>query len=215
MNEFALSLLLLGALSSGTQLPFWMSANQFGLMPEGSGGLALVRAGTQYDASKDFQWKWGMSVGANMEKTADFNLMVDELYGSVKWKVLSLDVGMKRFDLDFYGAGTPTLGSISATGGHIVWSGNARTMPGYLLTVEPFPVPFTNKVFWLEGAYGDFKTLDNRYVKDALIHRTKIFLMIKPHSRLDIQLGLDHVAMWGGTIPNIGKMPVSGILVTK
>lgn len=221
MNDFALSLLLLGALSSGTQLPFWMSANQFGLMPEGSGGLALVRAGTQYDASKEFQWKWGMSVGANYDsrcpvepgmtdaKTADFNLMVDELYGSVKWKVLSLDVGMKRFDLDFYGAGTPTLGSMSATGGHLVWSGNARTMPGYLLTVEPFPVPFTNKVFWLEGAYGDFRTLDNRYVQGALIHRTKFMMIFKVSPRLDVRLGLDHIAMWGGTSPQDGAMPIT------
>lgn len=36
MNDFALSLLLLGALSTGTQLPFWAGANQFDLMLEGS-----------------------------------------------------------------------------------------------------------------------------------------------------------------------------------
>ena len=36
MNDFALFLLLLGALSTGTQLPFWAGANQFGLMLEGS-----------------------------------------------------------------------------------------------------------------------------------------------------------------------------------
>ena len=110
MNEFALSLLLLGALSSGGQLPFWMSTNQFGLMPEGSGALALVQAGTQYDAAKEFQWKWGVSLAGMTNNTADFNLMVDELYASAKWKVFRLDAGMKRFDLDFYGAGTPTMG---------------------------------------------------------------------------------------------------------
>ena len=33
MNYFALSLLLLDALSTGRHLPFWTGANQFGLMP--------------------------------------------------------------------------------------------------------------------------------------------------------------------------------------
>ena len=47
MNEFALSLLLLGALSTGGRLPFWSTAGQWGLMPEGSGALALGQAGTQ------------------------------------------------------------------------------------------------------------------------------------------------------------------------
>ena len=221
MNDFALSLLLLGAVSTGTQLPFWAGANQFGLMPEGSGGLALLRAGTEYDATKDFQWKWGVSLagqydsrcpvtpGMTEEKTADFSAMVDELYASARWKALRLDAGMKHVDIDFMGAGMPSLGSMSTTGGHIVWSGNARTMPGYLITMDPVAVPFTHQVLWAHGAFGDYKTLDNRYVSGALIHRTKFFLLFKVHPRLDIHLGLDHVAMWGGTHPTYGKMPVT------
>ena len=215
MNDFALSLLLLGALSTGTQLPFWAGANQFGLMPEGSGGLALLRAGTEYDATKEFQWKWGVSLAGQYdsrvvpEKTTDFSAMVDELYASARWKALRFDAGMKHVDIDFLGAGMPSLGSMSTTGGHIIWSGNARTLPGYLITLDPVAVPFTHQVLWVHGAFGDFKPLDNRYVEGTLIHRTKIFLMIKPHSRLDIQLGLDHVALWGGTSPAYGKMPIT------
>ena len=235
MNDFALSLLLLGVLSSGGQLPFWMSTNQFGLMPEGSGVLALVQAGTQYDVTKEFQWKWGVSLAGNYDRspirsgmtswgsgmtygglgmtqneqgTADFNLMVDELYASAKWKVFRLDAGMKRFDLDFYGAGTPTLGSMSTTGGHFCWSGNARTMPGYLITVDPFPLG-KRKIVWLHGSFGDFKTLDDRFVKGALVHRTKAFVLFRMSPRLDFHFGLDHIATWGGTSPLYGEMPVT------
>ena len=213
--DFALSILLLGALSSGTQLPFWAGANQFGLMPEGSGGLALLRAGTEYDATKEFQWKWGVSLAGQYdsrnvpEKTADFSAMVDELYASARWKVFTLDAGMKHVDIDFLGAGMPALGSMSTTGGHILWSGNTRTMPGYLITLDPVAVPFTHQVLWIHGAFGDYKTLDNRYVSGALIHRTKLFLLLKPVPQLDIQLGLDHIAMWGGTSPDYGKMPIT------
>ena len=215
MNDFALSLLLLGALSTGTQLPFWAGANQFGLMPEGSGGLALLRAGTEYDATKEFQWKWGASLAGQYdsrivpEKTADFSAMVDELYASVRWKALRLDAGMKHVDIDFLGAGMPSLGSMSTTGGHIIWSGNARTMPGYLITLDPVAVPFTHQVLWIHGAFGDYKTLDNRYMSGALIHRTKLFLMFKVHPQLDFQLGLDHVAIWGGSNPKYSPMPIT------
>ena len=213
MNDFALSLLLLGALSSGGQLPFWMTTNQFGLLPEHNGGLAVVQAGTQFDASKEFQWKWGVSLAGNYdripEQTADFQLMVDELYGSARWKVFTVDVGMKRVNTDFLGAGLPTLGSMSTTGGHITWSGNARTMPGYLITLDPVPVPFTKKVFWIYGAFGDFKTLDNRFVQGALVHRTQYMMLFKITPRLDFHLGLDHVALWGGTSPIDGKMPIT------
>ena len=221
MHDFALSLFLLGALSSGSQLPFWAGANRFGLMPEGSGGLAVLRAGTEYYAAKDLQWKWGVSLagrydsrspvnpGMTEEGTADFSAMVDELYASVRWKVFTLDAGMKHVDIDFLGAGMPSLGSMSTTGGHVAWSGNARTMPGYLITMDPVAVPFTRQVFWIHGAVGDYKTLDNRYVPGALVHRAKLFGLLKLTPRFDLQFGLDHVAMWGGTSPVYGKMPVT------
>lgn len=215
MNDIFLSFLLLGALSSSDILPFWIGTNQYGLLPEGSGGLALLRTGAEYDVTKDFQWKWGFSLAGQynsrdyQENTADFSVIIDELYASTRWKVFTLDVGMKHVDIDFLGAGMQTLGSMSITGGHIVWAGNARTMPGYLITMDPVAVPFTHQVFWIHGACGDYKTLDNRYVQDALVHRTKFFLMFKVHPCLDIHLGLDHVAIWGGKHPKYGAMPIS------
>ena len=215
MNDFVLSLLLLGAFSSGSSLPFWMTSNQFGLMPEHNGALALVQAVTQYDASKDFQWKWGTSLAAQYDGgpvmpdgTADFGLMVDELYGSLKWKVFSLDVGMKHDPLDFYGA-SRTLGSLSTTGGHVASSGNARTMPGYRINMDPVPIPLTRKHVWLYGSYGDFATLDNRYVKGALVHRTMFMFRFDILPRLSFHLGLDHYGIWAGDSPLYGEMPVT------
>lgn len=217
MNDFVLSLLLTGALSTGGSLPFWMTANQYGLMPENNGGLAVLQAHTQYDTTKDFQWRWGVTMAANYDsgtqaaaaatgKTAFFNTMLDELYASAKWKKISLDAGMKRFDIDFYGAGTPSLGSMSTTGGHIVWSGNARSMPGYLLNLDPVPLPWTNHKVWLYGSFGDYKTLDDRYVQGALMHRTKVFLKFNITDRLDFHFGLDHYALWAGKYEN-AEMP--------
>lgn len=215
MNDFILSLMLMGAISTGESLPFWMTSNQFGLMPEHKGALALVQAGTQYDSTKVFQWKWGTSFAAQYDSgpvapkgTADFGLMVDELYGSIKWNVFSLDVGMKHDPLDFLGASS-RLGSLSTTGGHVVASGNARTMPGYWINLDPVPLPLTKKYVWFYGNYGDFITLDNRYVKGTLVHRMKFAFRFDFSARLSFHFGLDHYALWGGDSPQYGKMPIT------
>lgn len=214
MNDFFLTLLLMGALSSENSLPFWMTSGQYGLMPETSGALALVRMGTEYDSSHALQWRWGASLAANYGSTAilseakDLHPLVDELYTSLKWKSLSFDLGMKRFGLDYYGAGTPTLGSLSSTGGHILQSGNSRSMPGYTARLDPVPIPFTGGRVKFFGAYGDYKTLDNRYMKGALVHRIMAGLDIRITERLDFHGELDHYALWGGKSESV-QMPVT------
>lgn len=222
---------MMGALASGDgQLPFWMTANQYGLMPQYSGGLAMVSARSQFDPSKEFQYRFGASVAGNYSsglgaassnsrpvvsgqslvsgQTADFQAMVDELYGSVRWKVLTLDAGIKHRENDFTGADA-SLGSLSVTGGHIIESGNSRSLPGYLVTLDPVGVPFTGQRLQLYGAYGDYWTIDQRYVKGALVHRMRAGLAwhITPKFRFD--LSLDHYALWGGDSPEYGKMKVN------
>ncbi|MBQ6557513.1 MAG: hypothetical protein IJL86_08215, partial [Bacteroidales bacterium] len=64
MNDFVVSLMLLGALGTQTDaLPFWATANQYGILPESNGKMALLRAGTSFDESKTLQWRWGASLG--------------------------------------------------------------------------------------------------------------------------------------------------------
>ena len=110
MNDFFVSLLLLGALSSSGNLPYWATAGQYGLMPETSGSLACVQAGMPFDESKTFQWRWGASLSANLYDDASapssspLHPMVDELYASARWKALTLDVGSKRRTLEFLAA---------------------------------------------------------------------------------------------------------------
>ena len=217
----------MGALSSGGSLPFWMYSNQFGLMPESSGALAVASIRTDYDPSKTLQWRWGASLAANRGSTPLTNrvegrslsgvegsgvegptLFPSELYGSLKWKALSLDLGIKHPDLDYFGAGTPTLGSLSTTGGHMLWSGNSRSIPGYTANLAPVPVPFTKGNVRVFGSWGDYRTFDNRYMKGALLHRLRAGLDIKLAQRLDFVFELDHYALWGGEGGGI-SMPIN------
>lgn len=211
MNDLLLSLMLLGGAGSvDGQLPWWATTNQFGIMPESNGALALVQASTQFDPDKELQWRWGASLGADYEAQYPdtYNIFVDELYGSLKWKVLTLDAGPKRREMDFLGA-DPTLGSLSVTGGHVIESGNARTMPGYNISHDPVPIPWTDEKLRVWGQWGDYWTMDQRYVQDALVHRVKLGLNwdITPH--LTFGLSLDHYAMWGGHHPKVDDMAVN------
>jgi hypothetical protein len=216
MNDFFFSLMLLGALSGGAgqPMPFWATANQWGLMPVNQGALAVVQARTEFDAARTLQLRWGASLAANgyaddLDPGSNpYHVMADELYGSLRWKVLTLDVGMKHRELDFYGADA-RLGSLSTTGGHVAESGNARAMPGYLLTLDPVAVPLTGRHVWLYGAYGDYKPLGIRYVEDPLVHRTRIGFRFDIGSRLRLNFLLDHYAIWGGNIPDRGPMQVT------
>lgn len=214
MSDFFLSLMLLGALSSSGSLPYWATAGQYGLMPESSGALTRVQFGQGFDAERTFQWRWGASLAASRyaddrdPASSPYHPMVDELYGSVRWKALTLDLGQKRRVMDFL-APDPVLGSLSVTGGHLMESGNARSMPGWQLTLDPVAVPLTGRQLWLYGAFGDFRTMDRRYVPGALVHRTQVGLRGDIGSRLSVHLALDHFAMWGGVHPDHAAMPVS------
>ncbi len=201
-------------MSSSGQLPFWATAGQWGLMPEYNGGIALVQAHKPFDNSKTFQWEWGASLAMNGYNnpldpgSTPIHPMVDELFASAKWKVFRLDVGQKRRELDFWGADR-SLGSLSVTGGHVVESGNARTMPGWFGALEPIAIPFTGRHLYVYGGIGDYKTLDNRYIKNTLVHRTQVGLRGDIGDRLSLHIMLDHIAMWAGDLPEGNKMPVN------
>lgn len=199
MNDFFFTLMMLVALSGDAGLPFWAHTGQYGRMPDASGALILAQAQTQFDTSRDFQWRWGAGVATNGPSSG----FVDQCYLSARWKVFTLDVGMKHRDLDFVGA-SPSLGSLSVTGGRLVESGNTRAMPGYRLYLAPLTVPFTKGHLALYGSFGDYKTLDTRYVEGALVHRMEAFVLARFGPHFELHFGLDHYALWGG-----GNMPLT------
>ena len=214
MNDFVFSLMLLGALSSGGALPFWAVSNQNGIMPQNDGGLALVRAEKPFDESKTFQWQAGASLAASYvpvgngdQESSPFHPMVDELYAGIRWKVLRLDAGMMHRDREFLGA-APALGSLSVTEGHLIESNNARTMPGYKLVLEPWAVPFTGGHLLLDGIWGDYKTIDDRFVKGALVHRLRGRITYDTCKHFFVSLGLDHYALWGGQPSDSKYIPI-------
>lgn len=196
-------------------MPFWMVSNQGGIMPEVNGAHALLQAYKPFDESKTFQWHTGLSLAANWQPNDPLNPassplhgMIDELYAGARWNVLRADIGMMRREREFLGADS-MLGSLSVNEGHIVESNNARTMPGYKLTLEPWAIPFTGKHLLISGVWGDAMTLDPRYMQGALTHTIRGYLTFDSLRHFYIRIGLDHYALWGGTSPDGRSMKLS------
>jgi len=204
MYDFIAYVMMMGSLSTGTNLPFWASANQFGIYPDSNGGLMQVYLGTSFNPEKAFHYRWGASFAARVDhsingQSPDKIFPIDQLFGSIGWKCLTLDLGMKHRNRDFLGA-SPDLGSLSTTSGHLTWSGNARSMPGYNLILEKVAFPWTNKHLWFWGNFGDYATLGENYSKHALVHSMGLFFKVYFDSdyRFSFTGGLDHYAVWGG-----------------
>ena len=204
MNDWIVSLLLLGALSSqGDSMPFWEGANRFGVMPDGNGGLALMQLQKGFDESKTFQWRFGASAGMRTDPVEYKDFLIDELYGSLRWKKLRLDAGLWHPEQKFLAADSH-LGTLSLTGGHSIMTGNARPMPGYSFNVEPVNIPFTDGHLQFFGSFGDYFTMGPRYVTGSMVHNTGLFLKLHIGEHITLTGGADNYTVWGGTSPTHG-----------
>lgn len=209
LKEFFISLLLSGTLSTNAgTAPFWSTAGEYDVNPRSSGASSLLRMGMGYDESKTLQWRWGASLGVGTDRFNRVRPLPDEAYAGIRWKCLSLDVGLRRRERDFMAVGE-CLGSISTTAGNIAWSCNASTVPGYELQLHPWAVPGLDGRLRLSGRFADYWTIDNRYVRNALIHNTAFSISGDITPWWTLTLALDHYAVWGGVHPIYGRMSTS------
>ena len=184
-------------MSGSGDMPFWAYSNQYDLMPRTSGYTAMFDAGMPYQGGGALQWHWKASAVLRSDEYDRSTFFPDELYAGLKWKNLALDLGLKHIERDFL-ANTHTLGTISVTGGNIVMSGNARSMPGYRITLSPLDVPFTAGHLQIKGAFADYLMTDNRVEGRTLTHNTQLYL-IGCFGKVRLTAGLDHWTMWDGS----------------
>ena len=205
MNDFVISLLLLGAISSsGGNLPFWATANRFGVMPDAGGGLALLQFESEFDESKTLQWRMGMSAGLRTDSFNYKDRILDQAYASFRWHKIRLDAGLWHPEQHFMSADRE-LGTLSTTAGFSIMSGNARPFPGYSLNLEPWDVPLTNGHLQVMGRYGDYFATGERFVSGSMVHNSELMLRGNIGEHFSLTAGLSLWSMWGGTHPTEGE----------
>ncbi|SDW46341.1 Capsule assembly protein Wzi [Lutibacter oricola] len=199
-NSFFYEVELNSGVSSEKTLPFWMTANKFGKIPNSNYALTTATFGKSFSNNNsnkiDFAFK-GSITGSIAEEN---DAIINELYASLKYKKVRLDIGSKNDEIVFEG--------LSSSNGNFMKSTNSRAIPGYnLSTVDFIELPFAKNWLKFKATYGDFWMNDERYVDNTLLHQKSLHFKSKINNKLDIITGVNHYAQWNGTSLSSGKQP--------
>lgn len=191
--------------TSGQYMPFWARTGEDGILPVTSSGLMTAGADASYKAGKGFSFGAGLNLAGAVAKKSLVNTssvygMIDRMYVSGNWKMLHLDAGLKPVER--------SLSDLSVTGGNVIYSRNARNMPGVNAWSDWI---YFEKGHWvgIKGNIAHYQTIDNRYVKGAMIHNKSLHMKVALGRSVDLSIGFEHWAQWGGNSPLYGTQPLS------
>ena len=192
--------------SSNNRVPFWVGANQLGVIPK-STSSGQVRIGLEYQhggANRNrpkISAYWDMAVNISRNTSVVFP-QAQVAISHNNWEV---SIGRKR---QWIGLADSTIGS-----GSIVWSGNAMPLPKLQIgTVGFVSVPFTKdwvsvNAFYSEGVFESGRPITS----NLRLHQKMFYLRIgKAASRVRLFGGVNHQVQWGGNSPYLtidGRMP--------
>ena len=193
-----------GSLNGGTgqYLPFWAHTGQNGIVPTTSNALLTLGAGAAYNHSNGFFYESGCNFAGWLASVPNggvtVNGAVDRLYVSAGWKMLRAELGIAPRQRE--------LGDLSVTGGNMMWTSNARNLPGINVKADWIPI---FKWFALRGNVAHYKMNDNRAVVGTMLHNKSLEGKVTINSRVSISGGLEHIAQWGGYSERLGAQPSS------
>lgn len=188
-------------LSSNTTLPFWLSANQYGAVPDSDYGLLNTSVFKTFDTPDTL---FDISYKANVTGfiAQENRLLVNELYLGLRFKNILLDIGAKNDAIVWH--------NLSSSNGSIIKSNNARAMPGVNIKTNNFiKLPFAKKWLEVKGNFAHYFMDDNRFVDNTNLHHKSLYLKSTLSPTLEVITGIDHYAQWGGTSPQYGAQPSS------
>ncbi len=191
-------------MGSKDYLPFWQRTGQDGIVPYHTSQLMTLGA----DISKTIGRDWRIEAGTNLVGAiaepaymkSEVYALVDRLYISGSWKMLHLDLGMKPRER--------SLEDISISGGNIMYSRNARNIPGINAWSDWI---YFEKGHWfgIKGNIAHYQMIDNRFVRAAMIHNKALSMKFALGGKVDFSFGFEHWAQWGGDSPIYGKQPAA------
>ena len=194
-NGFSLAFTGRGFAATGEQNPFWMYSNQYGRLDAETNVLGLV----QVAYAKRFNENNRLEVGGGLLANDGIydGVKADELYATYTWKWLEINAGLKHRDRKLRG--------ISSVDGDIMWSNNARALPGlYIKMLKPL------KIFkWFEASatFGHYFLEEDRYVSNAQVHHKSLELALVFSHGDRLSGSMKHYVQFGGTSPRFGKQP--------
>ncbi len=190
---------------TGEYLPFWARTGHDGLIPHSSSGLVTLGADVRYGDREGWNFEAGTNLAGALTSASPVNPrraygMVDRLYLSGSWRMLHLDLGMKPRERE--------LEDISISGGNVMYSRNARNIPGINAWSDWI---YFEKGHWVgvKGNIAHYKMIDNRYVDRTMLHNKAVSVKFALGRKVDFIAGFEHWAQWGGDSPKYGKQPTA------
>lgn len=194
----------IGGAIPASHLPFWLYSNNYGkISPDtylwGSVGLfsPFKKANT-----RSFDYSIGIE-GTGFLGKDNNNLIMNQIFGRVRWQNLTLDLGILNREIVYDG--------LSATNGDMLYSTNSRSMPGLSLsTWDYIKFPWIGRWLSFKARYAEYFMNDTRYMGTRTRLHNKLLagkLTITP--QLSIEGGIEDYAQWGGKDPIHGKVTCS------
>lgn len=195
--EFSGSVNLQGITASEDESPFWFHSNKRGRIDESTNTAGWANLNGKYNITSNAFFEIG--AGALYQNGFTDKLQLDEIYLSFQNSWLIATLGRKQRKELYNG--------LSATNENMLWSLNARPMPGISLsTARPI-------VFWKEAglaftaSWEEFLMDDDRYVDHARVHHKSFHLVFSKIKDIEVSMGVQHFAQWAGTSPEYGDLP--------
>ena len=191
-------------LSSGNDLPFWLTSNHNGVFSLHNSNYQLVQAGFSKEFEKDSISKWDYTWGANL---------VYGYGGKSDFQANQYWIGMRHkwFIIKAGAQSDPILyGGLSSTNGNMDRSNNARPLPGISLSTDNYiPFLFWKNWFSFKAEYEEKFFSDHSFVKDARLHHKSLYGRATLAKNWSVTAGLEHFVQWAGISPDpeIGQMP--------
>ncbi len=182
--------------SSGVFAPFWMQSQHFGTIPQHAYST-LLRASVEkkITSQNTLNFAYGMDGVVNTSNGAPIHGWIHQLYLHARWLIFDLTLGAKEYD--------QLLTDRYLSSGALIFSPNARPMPRITAGIEEFTsVPLTNNQVQFRGGVTHAWFIDNTYVPDSWMHHKYLHLRAAAQLPVRIQFGLDHMAQWGGQLPD-------------
>ena len=201
----------LGTYIGNSVTPFWLRANQFGVVPLARPDFT-GRAGLIYESyiysdtlkSKRSAIKWGAGAEAvyNGGATENNKFLLPEAYVKIRWKSLEFWGGRRK---EMLGIVDTTLST-----GSFTWSGNALPVPKIQLGFYDYvPLKFLKSYVSIKGFYshGWYNT---PYLKGAYLHQKTLYGKFgKPGGKFNMQIGVVHSVTWAGSADYLKDSPLA------
>ena len=191
-----------GLVSSAERTPFWLRANQFGVVPNaapvgtlraGVGGAILLTDTSGVYARKAPSRAWILSYAAEAVGNGgkENQLLAPEYYVKLAHRQLELVIGRRR----------EVIGLVDTllTSGSYSWSGNALPIPKIQFGTKGFAPIGRRKWLAINAfiAHGWFANTD--YMQRSFLHQKSLILRLgKPSSALRFYIGINHSVQWAG-----------------